>query len=182
MSLGTTFPPRLHMLLIKSQMRRLIWAFDRRPDWAQMQSCNKWWSLAQISGIRMVQKVLYMYLQMLCSKCKHFNSSNSAGQTISFSNSVEPDETNRNETNSHLRIYTVCHSVLDVCLTPESAIMDMCKIKYRRVYFRNSGVKGYNAFPRKPNDPQGNKIPNKQNAFPKVVLCILLCPLQVASY
>ena len=46
---------------------------------------------------------------------------------------------------SHLiRIYTVCHSVIDIGLNPLFATMDVSRFKAGRVHFRNLGVKVLN--------------------------------------
>ena len=40
-----------------------------------------------------------------------------------------------------IRLYTVCHTILKLNDT-SSATIDMPKVKYRIVYFENSGVNG----------------------------------------
>ena len=45
-----------------------------------------------------------------------------------------------------IRIYTVCHSVIDFLLKPLFATMDVSKFRDGRVYFRKSEVKGLNKY------------------------------------
>ena len=61
-------------------------------------------------------------------------------KTCTCANSV--DQMRRVVTRRLIRIYTVCHSVLDFGLKPLFASVDKCKFKNRRVYSRNSGMKG----------------------------------------
>ena len=72
------------------------------------------------------------------------NSFNPADQTYTVANYVKL--VRRLVMSRLIWFYTVFHSVLDLSITPPSAIMNSSKSKDRRVYFRNSGMKGLNIF------------------------------------
>ena len=62
-----------------------------------------------------------------------------ADQTRSFANSVDPGETSR-----LIWVNTVCHSGLDLRITPLNVTMNISIFLDGIVFFKNSGVKGLN--------------------------------------
>ena len=81
----------------------------------------------------------YEYPQHIFVENKKLNPFSHVNPNSTYANSVAPDE--MAVTSRLIRIYTVCHLVLDFCLIALLATMVVSKIKDGRVLCRNSGMK-----------------------------------------